>query len=307
DTDADTDADSDADTDADVDVNVEGEIVHNDCGVDPPTVGIWSILPKAKACGDAWDTGGASWRDAHETDLPVTEHTFEGEVPVGSWAATALASHCYGCTGFKVDDESAAWVEIWMYDYTSVDAPYLYLYPEVPESMHVELFDPGVVTASDPPYPEEGWDLLALPDGTLLTEHGPRPFLFYELAVETERFQYDEGWCVPGRLAQATIEEAMEDLGFLPREIDDFAAFWDPQFPGAEWMTIYPQTRGLYRLPIRPRPDHLLRGIFVLEAGCRPVAPPDLEPVPREGTHAAEWGLLLLDGLDRPEIAVTAL
>jgi hypothetical protein len=96
----------------------------------------------------------------------------------------------------------------------------------------------------------------------------------------------------------------MADMGFLANEIDDFADFWDPEFPGADRLTIYPQTRRLYRLPIDPTPDHMLRALFVLEPGCRSVTPPDLRRVKRSGYHAAEWGLVLLPGLEQPDVLV---
>ncbi len=166
--------------------------------------------------------------------------------------------------------------------------------------MRVKLFDPERLLAADPPYPPGGWELLAHPDGRLATAEGPRDKLFYELALDPTAFQYAQGWCTTGAQAQASIEAAMLDLGFLPHEIADFATFWDPSFPDASTLTVYPQLRSLYALPIEPAPDRLLRTLFVLERGCREVQAPDLEPMARTGYHAAEWGVVILRGLDQP-------
>ena len=61
----------------------------------------------------------------------------------------------------------------------------------------------------------------------------------------------ESGCCVPGNLAQASIEDAMSDYGFLESEIEDFAEFWDPVFPDAKWITVRPKVEELP--PLLPR------------------------------------------------------
>ncbi|MFH1469731.1 MAG: hypothetical protein ABIO70_35420 [Pseudomonadota bacterium] len=300
DSDADSDADADADTDADTDPNVHGRIVHNPCSP-PREVAIWSVLSGEVACDPGWDTGGGEWKDTEVARPGVSySSTFEATLAAGDYGVIGYTGTCFGCAAFTVNEGEEVDVDLTMDYLDMADAPYLYLYPKKPTAVNVRIFDPDRITAADPIYPDEGWDVLATPDGQLRTAEGPRDFLFYELLLESNQFQYAEGWCTDGAHAQASIEDAMQDLGFLPNEIADFTTFWDDQFPDAQRLTIYPQISTLYKLPIEPAPDHLLRAIFVVAKGCRRVPTPNLQPVPRTGYHAAEWGLMLLDGLDRP-------
>jgi hypothetical protein len=113
-------------------------------------------------------------------------------------------------------------------------------------------------------------------------------------------FQRSAGWCSARSQALADIETAMATVGFLDREIADFAEFWDRELPAVPWLTVYPQ-RDPAPPDIGPRPDHLLQLWFLVERGCAPVDAPDLEPTPRQGTHAADWGVVLGPGLASPE------
>jgi len=299
DSDADSDADTDADSDADSDANLQGRIAHNPC-TDPSTVAIWSVLPSTAACDPGFDTGGTAWKDTLVESPAVSSGHFEADLPPGDYGVVGYTGDCWGCAAFTIDDHIVTEVELFL-DYTGGDwAPYLYLYPEQATPVSVRIFDPERTLDADPAYPRGGWQVIAHPDGQLDTLEGPRSSLFYELALDPTAFQYSQGWCVAGHQAQATIEAAMGDIGFLPDEIDDFTTFWDPVFPKAAALTIYPQTRSLYALPIEPAPQHLLRALFVLEPGCRHVAAPRLERVDREGYHAAEWGVVILPGLEQP-------
>jgi hypothetical protein len=210
----------------------------------------------------------------------------------------ASGGDCYDCEGATASSEGCAEVNLEVRFRVPADAPNIYLYPEEPSAVKVRLPRPERITASDPPYPDHGWEVLAFPDGQLATIDGPRDYLFYEVQVPASDFQRRQGWCVEGHLAQASIETAMEHMGFLDHEIADFSEFWDASFPIAPWITVYPQRDDeLTWLRIRPEPDHLLRAWFVIDAGCHPTEPALLEPMDRSGYHAAEWGLAALPPL----------
>ncbi len=303
-----SDADTDVDTDADVDTggpcqaggNVDGHVtVVDGCASSPPPeVAFWTVLDGVTPCGG--DTGGANWKDTRIGGAPVEDAAFHAWLDPDRYAVTTLWQKGYGCTGFQATPHDCAEVELLLDWYAGDWAPYLYLYPERPTRIRVGLGDPERVTLSDPTYPDAGWTVRAFPDGRLDTPEGSRDFLFYEIALDPSRFQYDEGWCVEGPQAQASIEAALLDWGFLAAEVEDFGRFWDGEFPEAAFLTVFPQVGATYPIRIDPRPDHVLRVEFVLEAGCRLVAPPVIEPVPRTGFHAAEWGLVLLEPLAQP-------
>jgi hypothetical protein len=197
-----------------------------------------------------------------------------------------------GCT--EVVLEVGAWA--------NDDAPNVYLYPEEPTMVRVSVESPRSITQSDPPY-DQGWEVLAEPDGRLTGPFGERDFLFYELISPLSRLQRTEGFCVEGPLALVSMEALMEEAGFLPDEIADFSAFWDAEFQSASVLTIYPQV-DLPGLRIRPRPDHLLRLWFAVRQGCQVVDEPEIPRVERTGFHAAEWGVVVLPPLDGADVVV---
>lgn len=269
-------------------------------------VGVYEILDGEVPCTEDTGAGGGWGGDQVAAPTPEAD-TFSAEVPVGTYGIEVYTDGDYGgCAEVDVPDttQCAADVTIEIEETIYVDKPNVYLYPEVATDVRVAIPNWRRVTESDPRYPLDGWQVVAHPSGLLDTQAGARDYLFYELNWETDRLQYDEGWCVPGRHAQASIEDAMADLGFLDNEIADFSDAWDATFPAAAWMTVYPQFEGLNRLVIEPAPAELLRAWFVVADGCQKVRPAELVAVPRVGYHASEWGVSFLAPLDRPTILV---
>ncbi len=301
DTDTDTDNDTDSDTDADIEQGVDGTVrySHGICG-NPGSVDVYEAEPTASACdwSPEFDTGFSDtgdWTDnvGALAAAPAVDAAdrFGAELAVGDYEVRHFGD-CYGCVAFAVDEGEVAEVELTLQETMYADAPNIYLYPERTTGLSVRLSEARHVVVSDPEYPAGGWQVLATPEGRLITAEGVADFLFYELRTPADRLQREAGWCVEGHLAQASIEDAMALAGFLDAEIVDFSDFWDAHWPSADWMTVYPQTRRLGVLRIDPAPDELLRLWFVVDDGCHPVEEPQLPRAAREGFHAAEWGVV---------------
>ncbi len=285
--------------------NLCGTIVRPAGVTDEASVSVLAVLDGETACSGG-DTGGSGWW-GDEVASPVPDgNFFEAEVPVGTYGVEVIAGDYSGCTAAEVTgpETCSADITVELEETIFVDKPNVYLYPPSPTEIQVQIPAWRKITAADPAYPVEGWRVTAWPDGLLDTDAGERDFLFYELAFPPQRFQRDAGWCVRGNVAQATIEDAMADMGFLPNEIADFSEAWDGGFPKARWMTVYPQLDDLSRLNIQPEPEHLLRAWFLVTEGCARVQAPELPAVERSGYHAAEWGVAFLAPLDRPEVIV---
>lgn len=242
-------------------------------------------------------------------DLPLVDGSAEAHLPAGVYEVWAAGDDWQGCIGVDVPElrlgarcEPVS-MELGQRDddpWVDSDAPNLYLYPTTPSTLSVRLPRPERLKATDPPYLGHGWEVAAWPDGRLSTQAGPRDFLFYEVRVALADFQRSAGWCSARSQALADMETAMATVGFLDREIADFAEFWDRELPAAPWLTVYPQ-RDPAPPDIEPRPDHLLQLWFLVERGCAPVDAPDLAPTPRRAYHAADWGVVLGPGLASPE------
>lgn len=286
--------------DLDFEQGVDGTIVlSTDRCSNPDTVDIYAASAEGSPCSwiPEFDTG---WSDTgHWTDNvaelvaspDASDGAFAAELDVGDYEARVFGD-CYGCVDFSVSAGALTEVELTLRETVYADAPNIYLYPETATGVSVRLAQARHIVAAEPDYPAGGWQALAQPDGSLITDDGVFDYLFYELRTPAGRLQHDAGWCVPGHLAQSSIEEAMALSGFLHDEIVDFSDFWDAHWPAAEWMTVYPQTQHLGALRISPAPDQLLRMWFVVEDGCWPVDEPELPQVDRRGFHAAEWGIV---------------
>ncbi len=253
---------------------------------------------------DLWLGDDACARDTGATlelaqTVPVDGTHFEATLDPGSYGAEIRSGDFLGCTEFSVasSDSCDAEITVALEPYVAVKKPNLYLYPPVPMEVAARVSRPRDVVVSDPPHGTEGWRVTAYPNGALRTPSGPRDFLFYELAHDPARFQRHEGWCAPGPQAQHSIESAMRDLGFADNEIADFAEAWDPIFPAAPWMTVYPQFEGLPGVEVSPAPDSFLRAWFYVVPGCAAVREPELPAFNPVGFIATEWGVAFDPGL----------
>ncbi len=271
----------------------------------PTQVAVVEVLDGEVAC-QGGDTGGPGWWGDVVAEPEPDGDFFEATVPEGSYGVEVNTDEGFsGCAAAEVTSSAtcAAEVVVQVSNFT-FDKPNLYLYPPAPTALAVRLPAWRAITESDPRYPVDGWRVTAWPDGHLDTKVGDRDYLFYEMNWDLGRLQQEQGWCVPGPLAQLSIEASMDELGFLPAEIADFATAWDGDFPETAWMTVYPQFDDLAIVNIDPAPDSFLRAWYYVAPGCRAVEPVDLPVVPRTGFHAAEWGVGFEPPLRAPGVVV---
>ena len=173
--------------------------------------------------------------------------------------------------------------------------PVIYLYPEQETEVTVELDHDGPLTATYPAY-EDGWSVLAAPDGTLTDPETGRTYycLFWEGLTETE-YDFSEGFCVAGSETAAFLEQALAELGLTEREANEFLIYWLPQMEDNAYKLMAFQTEAYTdhaRLTITPEPDSLLRVFLAWKPVEDLVAlpPQTLEPFQREGFTVVEWG-----------------
>lgn len=172
--------------------------------------------------------------------------------------------------------------------------PVIYLYPEEQTEVSVTLDYDGELTATYPAY-ENGWQVTALPDGTLLDKDGNEySYLFWEGVSDTE-YDFSQGFCVAGEDTADFLRETLAAIGLTPREYNEFIVYWLPQMQENPYNLISFQT-GRYTdaacLSIDPVPDSLLRVFMAwqpLDAPCE-IEPQIFAPFQREGFTVVEWG-----------------
>lgn len=173
--------------------------------------------------------------------------------------------------------------------------PVIYLYPERETQVHVQLDFNGEVTSVYPAY-QDGWDVLAKPDGTLIDSKTGREYycLFWE-GISAVPYDYSTGYVVAGEDTEKFLEDSLRQLGLTDREANEFIIYWLPKMEPNAYNLISFQT-DVYTdnavLTIDPTPDTLLRVFMTFKALNVPVEipPQELQYVERKGFTVVEWG-----------------
>lgn len=173
--------------------------------------------------------------------------------------------------------------------------PVIYLYPEETTEVEVSLSYDGELTCTYPAY-ENGWDVVAEPDGTLTDQKSGREYsyLFWE---GTDDIEYDmsEGFVVKGEDTADFLREKLAYLGLEPGEYNEFIVYWLPRMQDNPYNLITFQTDCYTEhavLHITPEPDSVLRVFMAWKPLKEPVEieEPKLAGFERKGFAVVEWG-----------------
>ncbi|MDP3734844.1 MAG: hypothetical protein Q8R39_00230 [bacterium] len=174
--------------------------------------------------------------------------------------------------------------------------PVIYLYPEKETAVRVRVG--ADIRESDPPY-NDGWSVVAAPDGALVHEGAEYPSLFWDGLGRGEFPSISSGFVVAREEVEATLRDHLGKLGLIGREVDDFLDFWLPLMPTTPltrltWLGTRDMDK-LAALDVVPAPDTSIRVFLVFEGlSERQEIPPQVLRAPRRtGFTLVEWGGLL--------------
>ena len=173
--------------------------------------------------------------------------------------------------------------------------PVIYLYPETPTDVRVELEYNGVLTCTYPAY-ENGWSVTAYPDGTLVDPATglEYSYLFWEGIADVD-YDMSRGFVVKGEDTAAFLREKLSYMGLTAREYNEFIVYWLPQMQENAYNLIAFQTDAYTenaKLIITPQPDSMLRVFMTYQPLEEPIEVEEqiLTPFAREGFCVVEWG-----------------
>ena len=172
--------------------------------------------------------------------------------------------------------------------------PVIYLYPEEETAVTVKLDYAGALTCTYPAY-GNGWAVTACPDGTLTDDAGQTYSYLYWEGKDNVKYDFSQGFCVPGRDTAAFLEDTLATLGLNRREANEFIVYWLPHMEGNAYNLIAFQTSSYTdhaRLTADPAPDTVLRVFMAWKPLDRSVElPPQTLAAPvRTGFTLVEWG-----------------
>lgn len=175
------------------------------------------------------------------------------------------------------------------------DKPVIYLYPETPTDVRVELEYNGTLKCTYPAY-ENGWSVTAYPDGTLV-DHATGleySYLFWEGIADID-YDMSRGFVVKGEETAAFLREKLSYMGLTAREYNEFIVYWLPQMQENAYNLIAFQTDDYTenaKLIITPQPDSMLRVFMTYQPLEEPIEVEEqtLTPFERHGFCVVEWG-----------------
>ena len=204
------------------------------------------------------------------------------------WAALLLALACAGSLAACQEKQEDVPEE----QYGA--KPVVYLYPEEETQVTVQLDYAGELTCTYPAY-NDGWTVIASPDGTLTDGEGQTYSYLYWEGKDNVEYDFSQGACVAGEDTAAFLEDALSQLGLTRREANEFIVYWLPHMEGNAYNLIAFQTSSYTdhaRLTADPAPDTVLRVFMAWKPLDRSVElPPQTLAAPvRTGFTLVEWG-----------------
>ena len=187
-------------------------------------------------------------------------------------------------------------------DDDNVYKPIIYIYPETETELNVTLGHPENLTTSYPKY-QNGWRILAHPDGTLTdTTTGRELYSLYWEGTRNKKPDLSSGFVVKGRDSAKFLEEKLAYLGLNPKEAEEFIVYWLPKLESSPYNIIkfedLDTIESIMPLTISQDdrmivPDTLIRIWMAFQAIEQPINIPEqqLPPSPhRHGFTVVEWG-----------------
>ena len=176
--------------------------------------------------------------------------------------------------------------------------PIIYLYPEEEMEITINLKNSDRITYSYPVYKEEGWKVLAKPNGELTyLENGRELYsLYYESNLSNNIDITDEGFVVEQNKIIPFLEEKLDLLGLNEREAEEFIIYWLPILSQNKYNYIrfatLEETEEYMDIDINPKPDTFIRITMIFKGLDKPIKVNEqkINKPKREGYVAVEWG-----------------
>lgn len=176
--------------------------------------------------------------------------------------------------------------------------PVIYLYPEKTTPVSVALPKFIDVTVSEPAYPENGWKVVAHPDGTLDYADGKTYGSLYWEGNGVGYATQKTGFVVKDGEQETFLTKVLAKYGLNRKEAKEFMDFWLPRMTGAPYYRVsfltdsWSEAAPLY---VSPRPDTNIRIFMDWQKLSGPISLPEpkiMAPA-RNGFTLVEWGGLL--------------
>jgi hypothetical protein len=177
-----------------------------------------------------------------------------------------------------------------------VKKPVIYLYPENPMDISIELkIKNSKFTCVYPKFNGKNkWKVHAKPNGDIMISDKIYPYLFWE-AQSYIKQNMNKGFIVKSEDAENFLEEKLKILGLNDKESTDFITYWLPVLISNKLSLCTFQTEEFFKnveLNINPKPDSLLRIFLSIKKidSHFEIEEQKIKPFERKGFTVVEWG-----------------
>lgn len=173
--------------------------------------------------------------------------------------------------------------------------PLIYLYPEEKMNVSVKVGYPKRLTVSYPEY-NDGWDVMADPDGNILDKNGRNYYGLYWEGKNNFNNIFADGFVVSKKDLVPFLEEKLFILGLSEREANEFIVYWLPKLQENNYNLIRFESMNSINkqmpLEINPEPDTLIRVMMKYKPLSKKIKikEQELTTPNREGFTVVEWG-----------------
>jgi hypothetical protein len=179
------------------------------------------------------------------------------------------------------------------------EKPVIYLYPTVPTLVDIKVNPVGELSFTYPVY-QNGWSVLANPDGQMVHKNQAFNYLFWESEQDWKPAAKiaESGFIVKKAEVIAFLEDKLTAFGFNSKEKADFITFWGPQLIQNERNFVHfmfnEECNDFAELEISPKPDHMYRFYMIsmplIDESEYMVSEQEIKPIDRSGFTVLEWG-----------------
>ena len=174
--------------------------------------------------------------------------------------------------------------------------PIIYIYPEEDMNVSISVSNPENFTTTYPKY-ENGWEVKALTDGTLIDKNGKSYYaLYWEGKQKNISKVKEDGFVIKGEDTAEFLEEKLEILGLNYKEKNEFIMYWLPKMENNKYNYIRFETMeeidSYMPLEISPKPNSVIRILMNFKALDKKikVKEQELTTPERTGYTVVEWG-----------------
>jgi hypothetical protein len=185
--------------------------------------------------------------------------------------------------------------------------PAIYLYPQTATPVHVSVEPKGFLTYTKPQYPLGGWNIIAQPDGSILSNGATYPYLYYESKIKDEAIvKPTNGYVIAYDQLSSFYTQILPRLGLSPKETNDFVEYWNNKLPKSPYYFVgimnNSAINAIEPLQILPKPETIIRVRLYFEplSTWKDVSQPDVSSVSRNGFTVVEWGGIVKIDKDHP-------